>query len=61
MQQACERCYMPVHENLCNLLIPLSKNNLKLLISHTDHYENRNKHYHNIFNFQHSSPESLQQ
>ena len=50
-----------ITENLCTILIPVCKHNLNLPISHTDQYAFKNKnHYHSSFNFQHSSPESLQ-
>ena len=59
----CMQAALCVHKNLCMVLIPLCKNNLNLPISHTVHkvfQENKNNHYHSVFNFQHSSLESLQ-
>ena len=36
--ETCTQTTLCINENLCTVLIPLSKNNLNLLISHTSHY-----------------------
>ena len=58
----CTQKVLHVHENSCTLLIHLRKKSLNLLISHRNLYafENKNNYYEIIFNFQQSSPESLQ-
>ena len=61
--ETCTQTTLCINENLCTVLIPLSKNNFESAnLPHKPlcFTKNKNNLYHSVFNFYHSSPESLQ-